>query len=369
MFIEQAEEGSALTTRSSIGSKLRMAVLFGGRSAEHDVSVLSATNVMRALYPAKYEAVPVYVTREGQWLLASFEDGALTKPSSGTEVCLMPGGHGRMMAIPANGAPYELPEIDILFPVLHGLQGEDGSVQGLAEVARVPLAGCGILGSAVALDKDIAKRLLKEAGLATARSVTIRQGSAPDFAQLRGALGLPIFIKPARQGSSVGVSKVSTEPEFHAALAEGFRHDRKLLAEEFIRGREIECSVLEDTEGGLFVSRPGEIVPAESHGFYTYDAKYIDEDGATLKVPAELAQGIEDNIREMAANAFRALGCDGMARVDFFVTGDMQVLVNELNTIPGFTDISMYSKAMAASGVTYPEIIDRLVAHGLARAG
>jgi D-alanine-D-alanine ligase len=350
-------------------NRLRIAVLFGGRSAEHDVSVLSATNVMRALEPAKYDAVPVFITREGQWLLSSFEDGVLAKPSSGTEVCLVPGGQGRMMAIPAEGAPYELPRIKILFPVLHGLHGEDGAVQGLAEVARVPLAGCGILGSATALDKDIAKRLLNEAGLPVARSVTIHHGAAPAFAGLQGALGLPLFIKPARQGSSVGVSKVSAETEYETALAEGFRHDRKLLAEEFIRGREIECSVLEDTEGGLFVSRPGEIVPAESHGFYSYDAKYIDEHGAALQVPAELPEEIEAGIRATAAKAFRAVGCDSMARVDFFVTPDMRFLINELNTIPGFTDISMYSKAMAASGVSYSEIIDRLVAHGLARAG
>ncbi|EHK55853.1 D-alanine--D-alanine ligase family protein [Allomesorhizobium alhagi] len=348
-------------------NRLRIAVLFGGRSAEHDVSVLSATNVMHALEPSKYDAVPVFITREGRWLLSSFEGGALAKPSSGTEVCLVPGGQGRMMAIPADGAPYELPKVEILFPVLHGLHGEDGAVQGLAEVARVPLAGCGILGSATALDKDIAKRLLNEAGLPSARSVTIHQGSAPAFAELQGALGLPLFIKPARQGSSVGVSKVSAEKEYETALAEGFKHDRKLLAEEFIRGREIECSVLEDTEGGLFVSRPGEIVPAESHGFYSYDAKYIDEHGAALKVPAELPEEIEGSIRAMAARAFRAVGCDGMARVDFFVTPD-RTLINELNTIPGFTDISMYSKAMAASGVGYSEIIDRLVAHGLARA-
>jgi D-alanine-D-alanine ligase len=349
-------------------NRLRIAVLFGGRSAEHDVSVLSATNVMRALEPAKYDAVPVFITREGQWLLSSFEGGALAKPSSGTEVCLVPGGQGRMMAIPTDGAPYELPKVEIVFPVLHGLHGEDGAVQGLAEVARVPLAGCGILGSAAALDKDIAKRLLNEAGLPVTPSVTIHQGSAPAFAEMQGALGIPLFIKPARQGSSVGVSKVSTEKEYETALAEGFKHDRKLLAEEFVRAREIECSVLEDTEGNLFVSRPGEIVPAESHGFYSYEAKYVDEKGAALKVPAELPEEVEGRIRAMAAKAFRAVGCDGMARVDFFVTPD-RILINELNTIPGFTDISMYSKAMAASGVGYSEIIDRLVAHGLARAG
>lgn len=349
-------------------NRLRIAVLFGGRSAEHDVSVLSATNVMGAMAPEKYDAVPVFITREGRWLLSGFRDSVLSKPEEGTEICLIPGGRGRVVAISACGAPAELPKIDILFPVLHGLHGEDGSVQGLAEVARVPFVGCGILGSAAALDKDIAKRLLNEAGLPAARSVTIRRGEAPGFADLQRALGLPIFIKPARQGSSVGVGKVSVEADYQAALAEGFRHDDKLLAEEFMPGREIECSVLEDTEGGLFVSRPGEIVPAEKHGFYSYDAKYVDADGAALKVPAELPQDLEDGIRAMAAKAFRAVGCDGMARVDFFVMPDMRFVINELNTIPGFTDISMYSKAMAASGVSYPEIIDRLVAHGLARA-
>ncbi|WFU10564.1 D-alanine--D-alanine ligase [Rhizobium sp. CB3090] len=355
-------------TDAAAPSKLRIAVLFGGRSAEHDVSVLSATNVMRALQPAKYDAVPVFVTREGKWLLSSFEDAKLSTPESGTEVCLVPGGRGRMIAVPAGDSAYEMPKIDILFPVLHGPHGEDGSAQGLAEVARVPLVGCGILGSAAALDKDIAKRLLKEAGLATARSVTIDEDSQPPFADLERLLGLPVFVKPARQGSSVGVSKITTAGEYEAALREGFKHDRKLLAEEFIRGREIECSVIEDTAGNLFVSRPGEIVPAESHGFYSYDAKYIDENGAALKVPAELPEEIEHRIRETAGKAFRAVGCDGMARVDFFVTADMQFLINELNTIPGFTDISMYSKAMAASGVSYAETIDRLVAHGLARA-
>jgi len=349
-------------------SRLRIAVLFGGRSAEHDVSVLSATNVMGALVPAKYDAVPVFVTREGRWLLSSFDGGVLAKPSAGTELCLMAGGGGRMLAIKAEGAPYEMPKIDVLFPVLHGLHGEDGAAQGLAEVARVPLVGCGIAGSANALDKDIAKRLLNEAGIPAARSLTILPHSAPSFEALKDALGLPVFIKPARQGSSVGVSKVASQADYAAALAEGFRHDGKLLAEEFIKGREIEFAVLEDTEGGLFVSRPGEIVPAESHGFYTYDAKYIDAEGAALKVPAELPEAVEAEMRDLAARAFRAVGCDAMARVDFFVTDDMRILVNELNTIPGFTDISMYSKAMAASGIAYAEMIDRLVAHGLARA-
>ncbi|MFO0993593.1 MAG: D-alanine--D-alanine ligase family protein [Hyphomicrobiales bacterium] len=347
---------------------LRVAVLFGGRSAEHEVSILSATNVVRAMPSSKYDVMPIYVTREGQWLLSGVADGVLAKPAKGTELSLVPGGGGRIMAIPADSEPHELEKIDILFPVLHGIHGEDGAVQGLAEVARVPLVGCSILGSAVALDKDIAKRLLKEAGVPVARSVTIRPGKVPPFKKLEAELGLPLFIKPARQGSSVGVSKVANEEDYERALDEGFKHDNKLLAEEFVRGREIECSVLEDLKGGLFVSRPGEIVPAVSRGFYTYDAKYIDADGAALKVPAELPLEVETAIRDMAAKAFQAAGCDGMARVDFFLKLDGHFLVNELNTIPGFTDISMYSKAMAASGVSYPEVIDRLVEHGLARA-
>ncbi|MCR5942715.1 D-alanine--D-alanine ligase [Ochrobactrum sp. XJ1] len=350
-------------------TRRRIAVLFGGRSAEHDVSILSATNVMAALAAEKYDAVPVFVTREGRWLRSRFENGVLSRPEQGTELSLVPGGRGRMIAIGPDGQIGAAGSIDILFPVLHGLYGEDGSVQGLADVARVPLAGCGILGSATALDKVMAKRLFKAAGLPVARSVTIREEQAPDFATLESELGLPLFIKPARQGSSVGARKVSGSQEFMPALIEGFRHDRELLAEEFIEGHEIEFSVLEDALGELFVSRPGEIVPAESHGFYSYDAKYLDQDGATLKVPAELPPEVEVDMRAMAGRAFRALGCDGMARVDFFLMPDMTFIINEVNTIPGFTNISMYAKAMAASGVSYAEIIDRLVDHGLARAG
>ena len=329
---------------------------------------MSATNVMAALDPAKYDAMPIYVTREGRWLESSFADGALAKPAGGTELCLVAGGQGRLLAISPGGAARDLPPVDALFPVLHGLNGEDGSVQGLAQVARVPLVGCGILGSANALDKDLSKRLLLQAGVPVARSLTILAETAPTFAEVAAALGLPVFIKPARQGSSVGVSKVASEAEWAAALDLGFRHDAKLLVEEFVKGREIELAVLEAPEGSLFVSRPGEIVPAESHGFYSYDAKYVDADGATIRVPAELPAEAEERLRALAAQAFRAVGCDAMARVDFFVTEDFDIRLNELNTIPGFTNISMYPKAMDASGVSYPELLDRLVAHGMARA-
>ncbi len=223
---------------NDISKKRRIAILFGGRSAEHDVSVLSAANVMKALTPTKYDAVPVFITPEGHWLLSDFEDGVLTKPTSCPRLCFLPGGHGHASAFPAQGCAYELPKFDTLSPVLHGRHGEDGAVQGLTEVARVPLAGCGILGSANSLDKEIAKRLFNEVGVPTARSITIRHGNAPTFRELERTLGLPVFIKPVRQGYSVGITKVSTESDYEMALSEGFRHDDKLLAEEFILGRE-----------------------------------------------------------------------------------------------------------------------------------
>lgn len=349
--------------------RMRVAILLGGQSAEHEVSLLSAGNVVKAIDKAKYDVVPILISKSGQWRLLELQNGVLPDPipESGAEICLLPGGRGRLLSLAQGAAPEELPAIDILFPVLHGLDGEDGSVQGLAQVAGVPLAGCGIVGSANALDKDIAKRLLREGGLAVARSITVRRGEAPSFDDVSEELGLPLFVKPARQGSSVGVSKAATAEEFGAALTEGFKYDRKVLVEEFVQGREIECSVLEQANGETIVSVPGEIVTAASHGFYTYEAKYLDESGAEVVVPADLPGEVADRIRALAKQAFHALGCDGMARVDFFVRPDMSAVVNEINTIPGFTNISMYPKALAATGIAYPDLIDRVIQHGLAR--
>jgi len=351
-------------------ARLRVAVLLGGQSAEHEVSILSAGNVVRAIDAAKYEVVPILISKTGQWRLLDLQNGVLPQPipETGAEICLLPGGRGRLLSLSQGGAPQELPAIDILFPVLHGLNGEDGSIQGLAAVAGVALAGCGILGSANAIDKDIAKRLLREAGLSVARSLTVRRGESLSFEEASRTLGLPLFLKPARQGSSVGVSKATTAEEFRLALTEGFRYDQKLLVEEFIEGREIECSVLEQAEAETIVSVPGEIVTAASHGFYTYEAKYLDADGAAINIPADLPHEVADQIRGLALKAFHALGCDGMARVDFFVRRDRSAVVNEINTIPGFTDISMYPKALAASGIAYPDLIDRVIRHGLWRA-
>ncbi|TGQ80517.1 D-alanine--D-alanine ligase [Mesorhizobium sp. M8A.F.Ca.ET.207.01.1.1] len=354
--------------------KIRVAILYGGRSAEHDVSRLSAANVLKAIDRTRYEVVPIAISREGRWLLQSSSeaggDGAGAPVSEdGVEVALLPGGKGRLIPASHEGIRADLTPVDVVFPVLHGPFGEDGSVQGYAEVADVAYVGCGILASAAAMDKDVAKRLMREAGLAVARSVTVHRSDVGSFQEIAGALGLPFFAKPARQGSSFGVSKVNDGDGFEAAVETAFRYDGKVLIEEFVEGREIECSVLQRAGGSLTVSLPGEIIPAGKHGFYTYEAKYLDADGAVVKVPADVPAAIADRARDMAGQAFKALGCEAMARVDFFLRADGSLLVNEVNTLPGFTDISMYAKALAAIGIGYAEVIDALIEHALARHG
>jgi D-alanine-D-alanine ligase len=352
--------------------RLRVALLFGGRSAEHDVSVFSAGNVFRALDPARYETVAIGITRSGTWLLCSVRDGKFptSVPASGPGVVLIPGGAGRLAILPqTEGAAPELTRaVDVVFPVLHGPFGEDGTVQGLAEIAGVAYVGSGVLGSAAAMDKDVAKRLMRDGGLPIARFVSVSAPDAPNYDAVIAELGRPVFVKPARLGSSVGISKAGTREEFAQAVAEAFRHDRKILIEEYVRGREIECGVLEGEDGSLTASLPGEIVPSNRHGFYTYEAKYLDEKGAAVKVPADLPHGLSDKVRKLSIEAFRALGCEGLARVDFFLREDGKLIVNEVNTLPGFTNISMYPKVFEAMGVSYPELVDRLIRHALARA-
>ncbi|ASW07749.1 D-alanine--D-alanine ligase family protein [Rhizobium sp. 11515TR] len=350
-------------------SKLRVAVLFGGQSSEHEVSVMSARNVVKAIDGGRYEIVPILIDRGGRWLLVEEKGGALPEPIAyeGRQVCLVPGGKGRLLALEGTSAR-ELPAVDVLFPVLHGLNGEDGSIQGLAQIVGLPLVGCGILGSANAIDKDMAKRLLREAGLPVARSLTLTRGEKPDFDEIAATLGSPIFVKPTRQGSSVGVSKAQDAAAFETALAEAFRHDRRVLVEEFVRAREIEYAVLEQPDGTLFVSVPGEIATSATYELYSYEAKYLDQNGAVVTVPADIPAEAAKALKRMAADGFRALGCEGLARVDFFLRPDGSAVINEINTMPGFTNISMYPKAMGASGISYPELISRLIEHGLARA-
>jgi D-alanine-D-alanine ligase len=356
-----------------MAERLRVALLFGGRSAEHDVSVISAGNVFRALDPARYDTVPIGITRSGVWLLSSLNDGAFPAavPKSGPRVALVPGGAGQLAILSETDAatPDVSRSVDVVFPVLHGPFGEDGTVQGAAEIAGVPYVGSGVLGSAAAMDKDVAKRLMRDSGLPIARFLSFAQGDAPSFDAVAAELSRPVFVKPARLGSSVGISKAGTREEFVKAIAEAFRHDRKILVEEYVRGREIECGVLEGEDGSLTASPPGEIVPSNRHGFYTYEAKYLDEEGAAIKVPADLAPGVSEKVRKLSIEAFRALGCAGLARVDFFLCEDGSLVINEVNTLPGFTNISMYPKVMEALGISYAELVDRLIRHALARAG
>ena len=351
-----------------MSGKLRVALLFGGRSAEHEVSLLSAQYVFTALTEAGYQVTPIGVGRDGRWHRCDGQAGLpAAVPESGGEVALAPGGGGRFFAL--GGDAGATLEVDVVFPVLHGPFGEDGTVQGLLEVADVPYVGAGVLGSAAAMDKDVAKRLLHEAGLPIPRFIACRAADRPSFAEACAALGgTPLFVKPARLGSSVGVSKATDAAGFETATALAFRYDDKILIEEFVDAREIECAVLESASG-LVASIPGEIVPAtEQHGFYSYAAKYLDQSGARLDLPAQLPEETEARVRTLALQCFRVLGCEGMARVDFFLhKGTGRVLINEANTIPGFTAISMYPKLMAASGVPGPQLVEQLIGRAMAR--
>ncbi len=350
-----------------------MGVVFGGRSAEHEVSLQSAKNVLEALDPRKYEPVLIGIDREGRWHLDEktrlLFDQARPLPNlvvgSDREVALV--ARGEQSTLVDLRGDRDLGRLDVVFPVLHGPYGEDGSVQGLCRLANLPCVGAGILGSAVGMDKDVMKRLLREAGIPVARFVVFARGGRerPDFAAVSSTLGSPVFVKPANLGSSVGVSKVATAADFQRAVAAALSYDRKVIVEEAVVGREIECAVLGNEDPAASV--PGEIVTGASHPFYDYDAKYIDEHGAALLIPAHLDAATAERVRGLAVRAFTVLCCEGMARVDMFLRADGEVLVNVINTIPGSTKISMYPKLWEATGVPYGELVDRLIALAVER--
>jgi D-alanine-D-alanine ligase len=344
--------------------KLRVAILFGGKSAEHEISVISARNIVEAMDKNKYEIVSIGIDKQGRWI---FDEGArLLRDSRQTQVKLR---HGTVAAAVLPGATQTpvmrvsrraaLAAVDVVFPILHGPFGEDGTVQGLLKLANLPFVGAGVLGSAIGMDKDVMKRLLRDAKLPVAKFLVFERGSPRmiDFAAVKRALGLPLFVKPANLGSSVGISKVHHKKQFAAAVKEAFVYDTKIVIEENIRGREIECSVLGNQTP--IASVPGEIITR--HDFYSYDAKYLDEKGARLVIPADLPGVLVRKIQELAVKTFQVLCCQGMARVDFFVSDNRDIIVNEINTIPGFTKISMYPKLWEASGIPYPDLIDRLI--------
>lgn len=353
-------------------SKLRVAVLFGGRSAEHEVSLQSAKSIIDALDKSKYEVMLIGINKDGQWFLNESSHFLLNADNpkliklNGTSqaVTLVP--YEKDQPLIALGNTQQAKSIDVVFPVLHGPFGEDGTIQGLLKLANIPFVGPDVLGSAIGMDKDVTKRLLRDAGIPIGKFLTFTksQVDAVNFQDIVTELGLPLFIKPANLGSSVGVHKVRTEDEFKLAVKDAWSYDNKIIIEEFIKGREIECSVLGNSDP--IASLPGEVIP--QHDFYSYEAKYIDGKGATLKIPAELSPEIVKKVQKLAVETFKTLCCEGMSRVDFFLTDDNRLLVNEINTIPGFTSVSQYPKLWEATGIPYSELLDKLIQLALERA-
>jgi len=352
--------------------KTRVGILFGGRSAEHEVSLRSAKNIVAAVDRKKYEPVLIGIDKAGRWnhirdenFLQTFvTDEAGSLPDFSDSLLVSPCAQKDKFLYTSGGKP--VAPVDVMFPVLHGTFGEDGTIQGLLKLSGIPFVGADVLGTAVGMDKDVMKRVLRDAGIPIPGFLvyTWNKKDSIDFDTVRTALGIPLFVKPANLGSSVGITKVGEQKDFAEACAQAFAYDTKIIIEEAIEGREIECSVLgnELPEASL----PGEVKPR--HEFYSYDAKYVDSEGAELIIPAALPHNVIERVRELAVQTFRALCCEGLARVDFFIRRESEVLVNEINTLPGFTAISMYPKLWAASGVSQTELIDRLITLALQRA-
>lgn len=349
----------------------RVAVVFGGRSTEHSISCISAGSVLRAIDRDRFDVVPIGIAPDGRWVLQADDpdrlaitDGNLPVVADDGAPVRLAAGDGLVVTEPGQ-VPRALGEVDVVFPVLHGPWGEDGTIQGLLELAGVPYVGSGVFASAAAMDKGWMKRLFQVAGLGVSPYVVVpgRDWEADRDAVLRavGALGLPVFVKPARAGSSLGITRVTDPAELVPAIDAARVHDPRVIVEAAVVGaREIECGVLVDSAGEPRASRCAEIRVKGAHEFYSFAAKYLDDD-VDLVVPADLPEAVESHVREVALAAFAALGCEGLARVDVFVKPDGQVLVNEVNTMPGFTPISMYPRMWEASGVAYQDLISALI--------
>lgn len=343
--------------------KMRIAVIFGGRSAEHEISLRSAHNVIAAVDRDKYDVVLVGIDRKGAWHIG---DAALGLISDETPLSLEHVKEPVILAASAEsgclvkpGNPSELEHVDVIFPVLHGPYGEDGSVQGLAKLANVACVGCDTLGSSVGMDKDVAKRLLRDAGISVAKHICVRRrdisSDLPE--QVTEALGYPVYVKPANMGSSVGVLKVSQAADLLGAIDKALQYDTKVLIEEEVIGRELECAVLGNDNPKASVV--GEV--STDDGFYSYEKKYIDESGAVLDIPAKIDEAVQARIQTLAVETFKTLELRGMSRVDMFLTEAGELVINEVNTIPGFTSISMYPSLWQASGLSYSSLIDNLI--------
>jgi D-alanine-D-alanine ligase len=364
------------------GGRPRVAILFGGRSSEHAVSCVTAAGVMGAIDKNKYEVIPIGIAKSGQWVLASgdtsqwsLSSAALPEvaPSGKTVTLAEVGGEHQLIVTEPNAVPQELGSVDVVFPLLHGPWGEDGTIQGLLELSDTRYVGAGVLASAVGMDKHFMKVVFESAGLSVGPYIAVTDRDwLTDAEAVRkrvDKLGFPVFVKPARAGSSMGISKVDSMEQLDAAVEEARRHDLKLVIEAGIAGREIECAVLQgrgtDTPR---VSMPGEIaVAAGEHQFYDFAAKYVEDGAAALSCPADMPDEAIARVRELAALAFDAVGAEGLSRVDFFYTPAGELIINEINTMPGFTPKSMYPQMWAASGLAYGDLIDELIHLALTR--
>ncbi|MFJ5062546.1 D-alanine--D-alanine ligase family protein [Streptomyces nigra] len=366
--------------------KPRVAVVFGGRSSEHGISAVTAGAVLRAIDRTTYDVLPIGITQSGRWVLTADDPDRMAITERRTpSVDQLAESHDGGVVLPVDPAnrevvysepgsvPKVLGEIDVVFPVLHGPYGEDGTLQGLLELSGVPYVGSGVLASAVGQDKEYMKRVFTSFGLKVGPYVVIRpreweqdeSAARKKIIDLAGDHGWPLFVKPARAGSSIGITKVDDLSGLDEAIAEARRHDPKILVEAALRGREIECGVLE-FEDGPRASVPAEIPPPDAHAYYDFEAKYIDSTPGI--VPAPLTAEETDEVRRLAVEAFEAASCEGLVRADFFLTEDGEFVINEINTMPGFTPISMYPQMWQASGVEYPELIDRLIKAALRRS-
>jgi len=341
--------------------KIAVGIICGGQSPEHDISILSAKNVVNAINQNKFIPHIIYIDKNGTW--KTIENSNLDNIASSTqhELCIVPGGKNKSFVFKNN--PEKSLNIDIAFPILHGQLGEDGTIQGLFRMLNLPFVGCGVLSCAISMDKDVTKRLLKEAGILTSRFLVFYRHERKQilFKNIVDQLKLPFFVKPTNAGSSIGVSKVKNEAEFDKAIQDAFLHDEKIILEEYIQGREIECAVLGNENPQ--VALPGEIIP--HHEFYTYEAKYFDDHGASVVVPAELDKEIIKKFQQIALQVYTLFVCSGLSRIDFFLTNNNKIYVNEFNTLPGFTNNSMYPKCWQVAGVSYPDLIERLILFGL----
>ena len=357
-------------------TRTRIAVVFGGRSTEHAISCVSAGSVLAALDRERYDVVPVGITREGRWVLAPDDPSQLAihgtdlPEVTGGPAVALPGDPTAGGLIPLDDGAAVLGTVDVVFPVLHGAYGEDGTVQGLLEMAGIPYVGSGVLSSATAMDKAVARVLLTAAGIPMTPAVVVRAGDwktdpAAVSDRARG-LGLPVFVKPARGGSSIGITRVDDWADLPAAMAAALRCDPKVLIEAAVVGREVECGILEGADGLPAASVPAEIRLVGDYAFYDFEAKYLDA-ATELDCPAELPADVTEALQDAARRAFTALDCSGLARVDFFVGADGELTLNEVNTMPGFTPSSMFPRMWAATGLDYPALVDRLVQTALRR--